>query len=46
MRRIIGPAALASTLLLLTAQVALGAKPVHDKFTVAESSPRSCVASG
>jgi hypothetical protein len=37
MRRVIAPVALASTLLLLTAQVALGARPVHEKFTVDES---------
>ena len=37
MRRVIGPVALASALLVLTAQVALGARPIHEKFTVQES---------
>ena len=37
MRRVIGPAVLASTLVLLAAQAALGARPVHDKFTIDES---------
>ncbi len=39
MRRVIRPAALATTMLLLIAQVALGARPVHEKFTVAGSFP-------
>ena len=43
MRRVIGPAALASTLLLLTAQVALGARPIHEKFTIDETFPGDVV---
>ena len=39
MRRVLGPAAVASMLLLLTAQLALGAGPVHDKFSIDESIP-------
>lgn len=39
MRRVIRPAALATTMLLLIAQVALGARPVHEKFTIDESFP-------
>src|SRR5688572_16446167 len=37
MRRVIRPAVLASMLVLLAAQVALGARPVHDKFSIDES---------
>ena len=39
MRRVIGPAALASMLLLLSAQIALGARPSHERFTIDESFP-------
>ena len=39
MRRVIGPAALASMLLLLTAQVALGAKPFQERITFEDSFP-------
>ncbi|HEX7197477.1 MAG TPA: hypothetical protein VF364_11680, partial [Candidatus Limnocylindria bacterium] len=39
MRRVIGPAALATALLVLTAQIALGARPIHEKFTAEESFP-------
>lgn len=39
MRRVIRPAALAATMLLLIAQVALGARPIHEKFTIDESFP-------
>ncbi len=37
MRRVIGPAALASVVLLLSAQIALGARPSHERLTVDES---------
>ena len=44
MRRVIGPAAMASTLLLLTAQIALGEKPFHEKFIVDEVFPEELCA--
>jgi hypothetical protein len=37
MRRVIGPALLASSLLIMSGQAALGAGPVHDKFAVDET---------
>jgi len=37
MRRVIGPTALASALILLSAQIALGARPTHERLVVDES---------
>ncbi|MCA1569688.1 MAG: hypothetical protein LC798_05070 [Chloroflexi bacterium] len=37
MRRVIRSVVMTSTLLLLTAQLALGARPIHEKFTIDES---------
>ena len=39
MRRVIGPAVLATMLLLLSAQIVLGAKPFHERFTLDETIP-------